>query len=68
MPSSTRKALIKDVVGKDDFKMEQFLEDLTSYLAGDVAKNHFLIKKTLRLRRQTVFNLNPRIQLENLFS
>ncbi len=68
MPPLKRKAFIKELVGKDDFKMEQFLEDFASHLSTDVAKNHFLLKKTLRLRRQAGFNLNPRLQLENLFS
>ncbi len=68
MASLERKAFIKELVAKDDFNMGQFLDDLVSCLAADIAKHHFFIKKILQLRRQANLNLNPRLQLENLFS
>ncbi|MCL5733677.1 MAG: hypothetical protein M1334_03400 [Patescibacteria group bacterium] len=64
--SLRRKALIKELVAGDDFDLRNFLGDLIADLSTDTSKNYYLIKKTLKLYRQSEFNLNPRLQLENL--
>lgn len=59
---------IKELIAKDNFNLNYFLEKLIIYLSTDVKKNYSLLKKVLFLKKMSRFNLNPRLQLENLLS
>ncbi|MCL4437587.1 hypothetical protein M1513_00915 [Patescibacteria group bacterium] len=66
-PPARRKAIIKELIDDENFDLKIFLDNLIIGLSVNTKKNYSLIKKALKLRKQSELNLNPRLQLENLF-
>lgn len=69
---ASRSEMIKKVIEPDDFSLPAFLDILISILSSEARKHvrsRELWHKLLALRAESArLNLNPRIQLENLFS
>ncbi|GEM_PF-337716 len=67
-----RRTMIKALLEKDDFNLTGFLEVLLMHIAEIVraeGKHFARWHKIIELRRQAdYFNLNPRLQLENLLN
>lgn len=69
LTSSERKAFIKDSVKEERFDINLFLEALAMEAAGQNKMRPEFWHKLMELRRNlNFFNLNPRLQLEALFS
>jgi len=72
LPESGRNDFIKKLLDKDDFNLANLLDSMILVLAARRLDNPVKIKrwhKFLRLRHEAAyFNLNPRLQLQNLLN
>lgn len=70
VPATQRKDFIKKLIDPDDFSLKEFLDAMIECVAEGEVKTKEKIAlwhKLLDLRREVqYFNLNPRLQLENL--
>jgi DNA polymerase-3 subunit delta' len=66
---TVRKDLIKKIIEPDGFDLARFLDVLLLAIANEVKGQPIFWHQALELRRNAdFFNLNPRLQLEGLFS